>query len=371
MARSLMYDPGTIEARSPWLAGLTDICNKLSGILNLETGTFEDLTLPELYISEEDRFRIYQAPLGNKMWLQSPTPVIKKNGITIDPDFDGFEIDYLGGSIVFSEEYILKENDIVTASATYLIDKSKTIDTLISRINDLATKTGSFQGSFASLEELKTAVPEGTAGYYAVVQNGNTIYIWSESKSDWTDVYKETDLSDYLTSEQVDALLALKENNISPVADTLNAESYYYSGNKTWVKIFDIILGTVLDGLDVSTPATITDTDSLLIAIGKLQAQINSNIHAIFGNSEPSVDLVGKVGQDYVDISSGKKYHLVRIENASTSPKYIWEQYISSSELNTVKSDLTQSITNVETNVKDYVDSSIQTAVLNSWAGSY
>lgn len=37
MASSTMYDPQTSEARSPWLAGLTEICNKLSGVLNMAT----------------------------------------------------------------------------------------------------------------------------------------------------------------------------------------------------------------------------------------------------------------------------------------------------------------------------------------------
>lgn len=370
MARSLMYDPGTSEARSAWLAGLTEICNKLSGVLDMQTDTFVDLTLPELYISEDDRYRIYQAPLGNKMWLQQPPPVIKKNGITIDPSLDGFEIDYLGGSIAFNDEYVCTESDIITASATYIIDKSRTLDLFTQKINELALKTGSFQGSFETLEDLKTAVEFGEAGYYAIVQSENTIYVWNELEGDWVDVYKETDLSNYLDKHDIDDLLAHKEDSIRSVEDK-NSYSYYFSGNKSWVQIYDVILGTVLAGLVTTDYSQIAETDTLLAAIGKLQAQINANLHAIIGTSAPTENLFGQIGQDYVDKSSGKKYHLVRIDGSGTSQKYIWEQYTSTSELNALETKITQSITTTDTNLRQYVDSSIQNAIQNSWKASY
>lgn len=333
MSRSPMYDPQTSEARSPWLAGLTDICNKLSGVLNMETQTFEDLTLPELFISEDDRFRIYQAPLGNKLWLQTPAPVIKKNGAVIDPNFDGFEIDYLGGSIAFLPKYTLKSTDIVTASATYVVDQSKTINTIISRLNDLTQKTGSYKGSYDNFASLNGDIPTGQSGDYAIVQDEDTIYVWNVEKSEWVNVYKETDLSNYFTKSQVEALVNQKEDSISAKGNTESSDMFYFGGRKTWVSLATQVLSVTLAGLVSQNAASIAETDSLLTAFGKLQAQINTFIHPLTGTSEPTTSLVGKIGQDYINVTNGDKYHLIRIDDADTEPKYIWDQYAPTAQL--------------------------------------
>lgn len=371
MARSVMYDPGTMEARVQWLAGLTEICNKLSGVLDMDVGSFEDLTLPEVYISETDRCRIYQAPLGNKLWLQAPAPVIKKNGEIITPANNGFEIDYLGGSIAFNEEYVCQESDVITASASYIIDKSLVLDDVNTKLSELATKTGSFQGSFDTLADLVSAVEVGEAGYYAIVQDGSSIFVWNAAESMWVDVYKQTDLSNYLNKTQIENLLAQKENSISPVTGDIPANDYYYAGSKTWLNIFEKILGTVLTGLVETDASKVKDTDTLLVALGKLQAQINENVHSIYGNSEPSTSLAGEIGQDYIDVSSGNKFHLVRIDSSGENLVYIWEQYAGDNDVKALDAKLTKSISDTDTSLRAYVDTSIQNSIYSSWAGSY
>lgn len=325
MSRCPMYDPQTSEARSPWLAGLTEACNKLSGVLDMQTQTFEDVKLPEVFISAKDRFRIYQAPLGNKLWLQTPKPIIKKNGVVITEDAGGFEIDYLGGSIAFSDEKAKEnlETDVFTASATYIVDRSGKIAELTNQIATLTEKTGNFKGSFATYNALTSAFPTGIAGDFAIVQDGSTVYVWNETNSQWTDVYKETDLSDYLTKTQIEALLDTKENNIPAKGTTAADDDYYFGGRKTWVPLIGKILGATLSGLVTTTNAEISETDTLLVALGKLQAQINSYLHPILGTSEPTTSTVGKVGQDYINTSNGGKYHLVSVENGV----YTWEKY--------------------------------------------
>lgn len=335
MAKSPMYDPQTSEARSPWLAGLTEICNKLSGVLNMETQTFEDLTLPELYISSDDRYRIYQAPLGNKLWLQTPAPVFKKNGVVITPSTDGFEVDYLGGSIVFSDEKA-KENlstDIFTASATYIVDTSQTISNIFTQLTELTAKTGNYKGSFDTLNDLNSAVPTATAGDYAVVQDESTIYIWNNVENKWKDVYKEIDLSAYLTAEQIQALLDTKEDTIAPYSgSSVLASTYFFNGKKQWSNIQTSVRATNLSSAiesDISeeNAVPIDKNDSILSGFGKLQSQINTFIHPLSGTGDPTTETVGKIGQDYINTSNGKKYHLVSIENADTTPSYIWEEY--------------------------------------------
>lgn len=349
MSRSPMYDPGTMEARVQWLAGLTEICNKLSGVLNMDTATFDGLTLQEVFISEDDRCRIYQAPLGNKLWLQTPAPVIKKNGITITPETDGFEIDYLGGSIAFNEEYVLQPTDIVTASATYIVDKSLLLDDIKAQINDLVQKVGDYKGSFDTLEDLRSAYDEAESGDYAVVENESTIYIYSGTEHAWVDVHKGVDLSNYLTETQIQELLNQKENSIVPKGNTASADTFYYGGRKTWVNLADKVLAVALTGLSTADSTPIEATDTFIEAFGKLQAQINSGTDSLSGLNEPTLDTAGKIGQDYTNLSNGDKYHLVSIEQEDGFTDYNWAQYAD----------------------KSYVDQAINSAVLSAWHKDY
>lgn len=353
MSRSPMYDPGTMEARVQWLAGLTEICNKLSGVLNMDTATFEDLTIQEVYISEDDRCRIYQAPLGNKLWLQTPAPVIKKNGVTITPETDGFEIDYLGGSIAFNDEYVLQPEDIVTASATYIVDKSLLLDNIRTQINDLAQKVGGYKGSFDTLEDLQSAYDEAESGDYAVVENESTIYIYNGTEHAWVDVHKGVDLSNYLTDTQIEALLNEKENSIVPKGNTASADMFYYGGRKTWVGLANKVLAVALTGLSTSDSTPIEATDTFIEAFGKLQAQIAESGKGLSGLQEPTIVTEGTIGQDYTNLSNGDKYHLVSIDQDGEYTDYNWEQY---ADLSTIKK---------------YVDDSIRTSVLNAWHKDY
>lgn len=141
MAKTVMQDPMTSEARSAWLAGVTEGLSKISDVLDMKTGTFENYEMSELFISETDRYRIYNLPLGNKVWVSDPEPVFKKNGVVITPVQDNFTIDYLGGSIAFEPFARLTADDVVTVDGTYIIAESKTLSDIVSKIENVATIT--------------------------------------------------------------------------------------------------------------------------------------------------------------------------------------------------------------------------------------
>lgn len=63
------------------------------------------------------------------------------------------------------------------------------------------------QGWYATPEALKTAVPVGENGWWAVVGTTDTIWTWDGDTGVWVDTRKEVDLSDYLTQDQVKKLL--------------------------------------------------------------------------------------------------------------------------------------------------------------------
>lgn len=353
MAKTPTFDPMTSDVRSSLIAGLTEACNKISSTLDLKTETMENLPMPELFIASNDRCRIYQAPVGNKLWMAVPAPVIKKNGIIISPNTDYFTIDYLGGSIAFDENHRLQESDVVTVSATYIVDKSNRLDTLVELVNSLSEKSGKNKGSFESYNDLYAAYPTASAGDFAIVTNEDAVYVWSVNESDWVNSDKTVDLSAYYTKGQTDTLLSQKEASIAPKGTSVSDDNYYYGGRKTWVDFFFKVRNCVLSDIVFNDASNVTAADTVLLAIGKLQAQIDNLIHPLTATNAPTTSTVGRIGQDYIDTSNGDKYHLVRIENADTTPSYVWEQY----------SDISA--------MKSYVDDSIKVAILDSWEALY
>jgi len=114
MAKTNFQDPQTSEIISPHISGLQEAVGKLEESVGVETFQENGIPLNEVYIAEDDRYRIFQAPAGKRNWLSSPAPVIKKDGQVIS---EGFSIDYGGGSIVLD---INDETEhVYTADATY------------------------------------------------------------------------------------------------------------------------------------------------------------------------------------------------------------------------------------------------------------
>lgn len=134
MAKTNWQDPKSSEIRSTHISGLQEAVGKLEESIGLETVAGTDIPLTEVFISNDDRCRIYQAPEGKRNWLLSPAPVIKKNGVVITDDF---EIDYGGGAVIFTTP--ISESDILTADATYTkkID-DKQLEILSNKIDNLA-----------------------------------------------------------------------------------------------------------------------------------------------------------------------------------------------------------------------------------------
>lgn len=199
MARIPMYDPKTSEARSPLIAGLSDACSKLSEVLDLTTET-DEITLENLVISDDDKNRIYQAPIGKKLWLSYPYPVIKKNGIEITEFDDSFSIDFVGGSIAFNNGVTLGDDDVVTAEVSRIGLNSNKLNYIFANIESLEESTRFFKGLFNNVESLESEYSESSTGDFAFVvsEEDYNIYIFNEV---WVPVFAPD-----ITSEEVSAL---------------------------------------------------------------------------------------------------------------------------------------------------------------------
>lgn len=281
MAKMPTFDPRDSEVLSPLMAGFSEGLGVLSSILDLNTKQIKGVTLEKLpWINSEGHTVIgvlYQAPANNKLWLTTPYPVIRKNGVIITESADHFSIDPIGGGLFFEEQYALLEEDVVTVDATVVTAESATIYNILQDISDLKTKAAHDKGYFANPAALQEAVPTGVDGDYAIVGTTDTIWLWDTNTQAWVDSHKATDLSNYYTKGETDNLLNGKEGTISPQGSTEASDNYYYGGRKQWVDLLYKVRNTALTGLDASTAQTIAATDTMLAALGKLQAQINQH----------------------------------------------------------------------------------------------
>lgn len=303
MAKMPFYDPRDSEILSPLMAGFSEGLGVLSEILNLNTKTIKGVALEKLtWINSEGHTvlgMLYQAPQGNKLWLTTPYPVIRKNGTIITESADHFTIDPIGGGLFFEEQYALLEDDEVTVDATVVTPSSQALYSILQDISDLKTKAAHDKGYYANPSALEEAVPTGADGDYAIVGTTDTIWLWDTDTQSWVDSHKATDLSNYYTKGETDNLLSQKEPNISAKGSDTASDNFYYGGRKQWIDLLYKVRNTALSGLDTSTAQTIAATDTILAAMGKLQAQITQN------STEVSEDIAA-IESDIADLQTNK-----------------------------------------------------------------
>ena len=303
MAKMPFYDPRDSEVLSPLMAGFSEGLGVLSEILNLNTKTIKGVALEKLtWIDSEGHTvlgMLYQAPQGNKLWLTTPYPVIRKNGTIITESADHFTIDPIGGGLFFEEQYALLEDDEVTVDATVVTPSSQALYSILQDISDLKTKAAHDKGYYADPTSLKESVPTGADGDYAIVGTTDTIWLWDTDTQSWVDSHKATDLSNYYTKGETDNLLSQKEPNISAKGSDTASDNFYYGGRKQWIDLLYKVRNTALSGLDTSTAQTIVATDTILAAMGKLQAQITQSSTEVSGD-------IAAIESDITDLQTNK-----------------------------------------------------------------
>ena len=303
MAKMPIFDPRDSEVLSPLMAGFSEGLGVISSILDLNTKQIKGVTLEKLPWTNAEGHTVigvlYQAPENNKLWLTTPSPVIRKNGAIITPSADHFTIDPVGGGLFFEEQYALLEDDNVTVDATIVTSSSKTIYNILQDISDLKTKAAHDKGYYANPSALEEAVPTGVDGDYAIVGTTDTIWLWDTDTQSWVDSHKATDLSNYYTKGETDNLLSQKEPNISAKGSDTASDNFYYGGRKQWIDLLYKVRNTALSGLDTSTAQTIVATDTILVAMGKLQAQITQSSTEVSGD-------IAAIESDITDLQTNK-----------------------------------------------------------------
>lgn len=325
MAQILTQDPGSNEAQSPLIVGITEGLNKLSSILNLKTSKLEDVSLTAVSIddTEDNKNRIFEAPTGNRLWLSSPAPTFKKNGSPITQESSGFTIDYVGGSITFQKESKPSDGDTITVSATYIIAESEQLESILSGLSSAQTQANKYKGNYASYDSLILDIPSGKNGDFAIVFDPLAVYAWKNDG--WYDTRSIEDLSNYYTKEEANNLINQKEPSITQKGSFSSDDNYYWGGRKTWQDLFAKVRSVTLTGLSTASDAVVSATDTVLVAIGKLQAQVSKATQRAYlsGTGAPTTSTVGAIGQRYINTSNGDEYTC----EAISGDTYTWRMH--------------------------------------------
>ncbi|HEY8400955.1 MAG TPA: hypothetical protein VIK89_06820 [Cytophagaceae bacterium] len=258
-------DPGTREIRSTDISGLQEIVSKLERSVGMGTVSETNIPLTEVYISENDRWRIFQAPVGKRNWVSSPAPVIKKDGVVIN---SGFVIDYGAGAIILATNDT--EEHTYTADATYIKSLQTSLnEELAIHKAQTATKeellelnrrkadqsfvdsqfativSGAPRGTYTDLNALREAYPEGTEGVMLVLDDGHWYY-WNETAQDWLDggIYQATGID----KESVFDILGV--SNSFPVLKDRNliVNGNINDGINNWQTYQNLATLSVVDG---------------------------------------------------------------------------------------------------------------------------
>lgn len=134
MSKTNWQDPQPGIVYSSHITGLQEAVGKLEDSVNLPIESSDNISLSEVFIHVNNRYRIYQAISGQRNWVANPAPVIRKNGTITNT---GFEIDYGGGAIILSTPAL--SSDVFTVSATYT--KKINLNEIVDKLNLPGSKT--------------------------------------------------------------------------------------------------------------------------------------------------------------------------------------------------------------------------------------
>ena len=149
------------------------------------------------------------------------------------------------------------------------------------------------QGWYATPEALKTAVPVGENGWWAVVGTTDTIWTWDSDTGAWKDSVQKADLSDYYTREQVNRLLEeqkLADHPVGSIYQSTARTSPAALFGGTWEEIAS---DRVLMGASRSHAAGTTAEAGLPNIAGSLSETSNDGKTTPFRGNKNAISSIG------------------------------------------------------------------------------
>ena len=162
-------------------------------------------------------------------------------------------------------------------------ESAKNLEGTKKYFEQVRTITIGAQGWYATPEALKTAVPVGENGWWAVVGTTDTIWTWDSDTGAWKDSVQKADLSDYYTREQVNGLLEaqkLANHPVGSIYQSTDPTSPAALFGGTWEQIAS---DRVLMGASRSHAAGTTVKAGLPNITGSFVANVHYMSHEVSG----------------------------------------------------------------------------------------
>ena len=170
-----------------------------------------------------------------------------------------------------------------TASKASETESAKNLEGTKKYFEQVRTITIGAQGWYATPEALKTAVPVGENGWWAVVGTTDTIWTWDSDTGAWKDSVQKADLSDYYTREQVNRLLEvqkLADHPVGSIYQSTDPTSPAALFGGTWEEIAS---DRVLMGASSTHAAGTTVKAGLPNITGSFVADVKKGEHKVSG----------------------------------------------------------------------------------------
>ena len=180
-----------------------------------------------------------------------------------------------------------------TAAKASETESAKNLQGTKEYFEQVRTITIGAQGWYATPEALKTAVPVGENGWWAVVGTTDTIWTWDSDTGVWKDSVQKADLSDYYTREQVNGLFEaqkLADHPVGSIYQSTDPTSPAALFGGTWEEIAS---DRVLMGASRSHAAGTTVAAGLPNITGSLSETSNNGITSPFRGNKNAISLIG------------------------------------------------------------------------------
>ena len=180
-----------------------------------------------------------------------------------------------------------------TASKASETESAKNLEGTKKYFEQVRTITIGAQGWYATPEALKTAVPVGENGWWAVVGTTDTIWTWDSDTGAWKDSVQKADLSDYYTREQVNRLLEvqkLADHPVGSIYQSTDPTSPAALFGGTWEEIAS---DRVLMGASYAHAAGTTVEAGLPNIAGSLSETSNNGKTSPFRGNKNAISSIG------------------------------------------------------------------------------
>ena len=176
-------------------------------------------------------------------------------------------------------------------------------------------------GKGLSTEDYTTAEKSKLAGVAAGAQV-NTVTSVAGKTGDVTLAKADVGLSDVdNTSDANKPLSTATQNALNSKEGTIasGTTAQYWRGDKTWRDFFTDVRAATLTGLSTATNAVVAATDTVLAAIGKLQAQVSSKLDKTGGDVNGNINFTGTARRITGDFSNATVANRVMFQTSTVN----------------------------------------------------